>query len=661
MSPVDVPEDPREQWFIEAAAIARHPLSHWELFTHRSGTDDAVSVAEEVVADGGFAAVIAGLREEESEAALRLYRKAGLPVLLPLVTGPAAGAERDDTVLRMYPSDSDQAAAIDRVCEERGVRRLAVLHDGSARGRQVGQRLSRRTATADGTGPIAEVHQEWPGSQWLGAVVLCGTASGVADLLRRSPSTAGQLVILTDDCVLPDAGQGDLRPAGRTIVVTRPVGGGATRVAAAFAALGGALAKHPERRGAALLDTVRGELAEPIGPQDDTPDHGWQVRTQRPTPRPSERAAEQHHEIAVLGGGMVGRAAAAELAEAGASVVLVDDGAPGSSASTVSGGLIRAFELDKGERILACEAFLALWGRPELATAYGFRRTGALVLLGPADLEKAAAAVTELHKLNIPAELVSVSGLNRRWPDLRTAGIAGAVWEPGAGYARGTVAMAALLDRARLAGVRVLSQHRVDSLTAGPDGTAVLTCSGARGSDPARRQLRADIAVVAAGCATPALLGDRWPADRPAASKLIRYGIFESGGRRLPTIVDAVTGAWARPDGSDGLLAGYPLDGWNAPAAPATIPNDQQVRWIRHGLSSRLPFLGEAKLLTGSSGTDLFIDGGLPALGPLPGLPPTVVAAGWSGAGFKTSPAAARRAAAAALQLLEGQRKRRTS
>lgn len=208
-----------------------------------------------------------------------------------------------------------------------------------------------------------------------GAVVLCGTPSGMADLLRGAPAAPHQLVILTDDCDLP--------ASDRTVVVARPVGGGATRVAAAFVALGGALAKHPERRGAALLETVRGELAVPTGPRGDIPQHGWQVRPRRPLSRPSGPATAGHHEFAVLGGGMVGRAAAAELAEAGASVVLVDDGTPGSSASAVSGGLVRAFELDEGERNLACEAFLALWGRPELATAHGFRRTGALVLLGP--------------------------------------------------------------------------------------------------------------------------------------------------------------------------------------------------------------------------------------------------------------------------------------
>lgn len=50
-------------------------------------------------------------------------------------------------------------------------------------------------------------------------------------------------------------------------------------------------------------------------------------------------------------------------------------------------------------------------------------------------------------------------------------------------------------------------------------------------------------------------------------------------------------------------------------------------------------------------GVDLYGAHG-PILGPLPGAPRVVVAAGWSGAGFKTAPAAAERAANAALAAL---------
>lgn len=226
----------------------------------------------------------------------------------------------------------------------------------------------------------------------------------------------------------------------------------------------------------------------------------------------------------------------------------------------------------------------------------------------------------------------------------------------GAGYTRPTVAMAATLDRARRAGVELLPHHRVDSLTASPDGSVVLSGSNLRDDVRGRTEVHAEVVLVAAGIASPGLLGDRWPTDRPARTKHIRYAIFNRGDRRLPTIVDAATGAWARPDGLDGMLAGYPAEEWDLPPTPTAVPDERQVQWIRDGVSPLLPFLAEAKLLTGSSGTDLFVAGG-PALGPLPGLPRAVVAAGWSGAGFKTSPAAAHRAAEAAAQLL-GERRR---
>ncbi|WP_392840217.1 FAD-dependent oxidoreductase [Streptomyces sp. LN500] len=657
---------PNTEWGLlltEAAAAVRQLSVRWELFDDRGGTDGAVARAEDVVADGGFAAVLTHLQSDGAHAVLDVYRAAGLPVLLPLATAPGRSgfrteAEADRTVLRLHPGDRSQIAAIVRACQERGKRRLAVLHDGSDRGRQLAGRLTEAAATNDTTGPelSVQLHEVWPDNDGTATVVVCGTRSGAARLLHRGLSRQpGHLVVLTDDCDILAGG-----PLPSTVVVTRLVGGAATRVTAAFAALGGALTKHPALRGAALLDMVRGELADVFDPAGDlldgTAGSGWEVRPQRPLRASGGSAARRHHDIAVLGGGMVGRAAAAELAEGGASVVLLDDGTPGSSASAVSGALIRAFELDARERDLACEAFLSLWGRPGPATAYGYHRTGALVLLSPADLEEAAAGIAELGKAGVAAELISVPELNARWPDVNTAGLAAAVWEPGAGYTRPTVAMAAMLDRARQAGVELLPHHRVDSLTASPDGSVVLSGSNLRDDICGRTEVHAEVVLVAAGIASPGLLGNRWPTDRPARTKHIRYAIFNRGDRRLPTIVDAATGAWARPDGLDGMLAGYPAEEWDLPPTPTAVPDERQVQWIRDGVSPLLPFLAEAKLLTGSSGTDLFVAGG-PALGPLPGLPRAVVAAGWSGAGFKTSPAAAHRAAEAAAQLL-GERRR---
>src|SRR5207248_1746024 len=82
----------------------------------------------------------------------------------------------------------------------------------------------------------------------------------------------------------------------------------------------------------------------------------------------------------------------------------------------------------------------------------------------------------------------------------------------GGGYALPAASLAVLADRARQAGVAVF-RRAVHSLAA---------------VEPL-----ADRVLVAAGCATPGLLGDAWPSDRPARTRRIRYAILDAGTERL--------------------------------------------------------------------------------------------------------------------------------
>ncbi len=640
---------PRAAWgelLTQGIAAVPHAQVQWELFDDRGEVAEAVAKAREVVADDAYAAVVGHFNSTGARQALPVYRAAGLPTLLPLATAPGLLDGMPGIALRLCPNDIGQAAALTQACRKRGQHRLSVVHDGSGYGR----RLAALVLAAGGLDVSVSAYEAPREEPPDGAMVFCGVHHRVAELLRLGPRPrSGGLVLVTDDCDVPEFAE-LAGSAASGALVARLTGGAQGRVVAAFAALAYALAKHPSSRGAALLDVLRGELAGKLGPDGDpvgaSSGTGWEVVPV--PPRIARRGAAhrgtgvgQRYDVAVVGGGVVGRATAAELAEAGARVVLLDAGAPGSSASTVSGALVRAFELGEPARDLALRSFRLLWGRPELATAYGFHRTGGLVLFGVDDVDATAAGVTALRAAGVTAELLTVGELVQRWPDLDSAGLAGAVWEPDAGYVVPAVALAALLDRARRAGATVLPAQRVRGLVGGVDGTAAW--DGGAG--------RAEVVVVAAGCATPELLGARWPAGRPARTKRIRYGIFERGSRRLPTVVDLTTGVWGRPDGRSGFLAGRPVEEWDVPVTAGTELTGKHVERIRAGAGQRLPFLTTATFLAGRFGTDLFVPDG-PVLGVVPGTPRTVVAAGWSGAGFKTAPAAAVHAAAAALGLL---------
>ena len=615
---------PRAAWgrlLVDAAAAFPYSRVSWELFDDHGDAALAAARAQDVAGDGGFAAVAGHFNSLGALAALPVYRRAGLPVLLPLATAPGLSGG-GALVMRFCPDDDAQAAAIVRACRERGLPRVAVAHDGSGYGR----RLAGRVLAAAG-GHLRAEPAHWPEAPQT-PLVLCGVHHAVARMLAQQAAGAA-LVLVPDDCDIPEFAA--LTAASTAeILVARLAGGPFTRVVAAFAALAGALDKHPGLRGGPLLDAVRGEAAEGFASRES----GWELA---PVPRRARRRDGARFDVAVVGGGVVGRAAAAELAERGARVTLLDAGLK-SSASAVSGALVRAYEPEPAQRRLAVRATQLLWGRQALAARHGFRRTGSLVLLGREHLAEAAAGVAELRAAGLRADLLSVGQLAVRWPELGTAGIHGAVWEPDAGYAIAPVMLAALLDRVRRAGATV-SEWRAGKLTGGG------VVSG--GGPP----IHADVVVVAAGCGSVELLGDRWPPGRPGRTRRIRYAIADAGGRRLPSIADLTSGVWGRPDGHRGFLAGRPVQEWGVPAAAGRGLAGAHLDWIRAGACRRLPFLATAEVLTARFGTDLYLPGG-PLLGAVPGEPPTVVAAGWSGGGFKTAVAAAEHAAAAAFELL---------
>ncbi|MYX61339.1 hypothetical protein GTZ89_38320, partial [Streptomyces sp. SID8382] len=150
-----------------------------------------------------------------------------------------------------------------------------------------------------------------------------------------------------------------------------------------------------------------------------------------------------------------------------------------------------------------------------------------------------------------------------------------------------------------------------------------------------------------------ALLGDRLP-PRPGGpaprTKRIRYAFFRGPGRPLPAVSDLTCGIWGRPQLDEpfagGQLTGRPVEEWDVSAGAGDALTDEQVAHIRAGVVHRWPWVSRAPYLGGRFGADLYHPDG-PFLGLLPGEPPVVVAACWSGAGFKTAPGAAEEAAAA--------------
>lgn len=245
---------PRAVWgelLTDGIAAMRHASVRWVTFDDHGEVALARIRASEVVADGGFGAVIGHFNSLGAIQAMPLYQDAGLPVVLPLATSPEITG---DLAVRLSPDDNAQAAAIAAACADSvGCDRIAVVHDGTHYGRELAMRI-RAAASL----PV-RVDEDWPAGLKQTAVVLTGIHHNVAAILSRRPGDAAPIFV-TDDCDVPEFAElaGD---AVAGVRVARLPDGPRGRVLAGFAALSAALRKHPLLRGAALAEALKSELS----------------------------------------------------------------------------------------------------------------------------------------------------------------------------------------------------------------------------------------------------------------------------------------------------------------------------------------------------------------------------------------------------------------
>ncbi|MFF3914480.1 FAD-dependent oxidoreductase [Streptomyces sp. NPDC001852] len=662
---------PRAAWgrlLRDGAARAARPWLRWDFHDDRGDGPAGGSVAAAVVAHGGYDAVIGHFNSMGARAALPLYRAAGVPLVLPLATAPGLLDGGGGSALRWCATDREQAAALCADAAARGHRRLLVSDDGSEYGGRLADLFAEPTAQPPGLAverTAALTRPTAPGT----AVVVCGTHFGAARTARRlrAAGFAGQLYF-TDDCAVAEFAE-LAGPAGQGARVARLRGGAPALVGAAFAALVAALETRSAGDGSAqLLAALRDRAGFGFTPDGDpvasSPGHGWEVVTvpatarRRRYERVASRSGTAEYDVIVIGAGVVGSATAAALSAAGRRVALTLPAPKRPGATDFSGGLVRAYEPEPAQRALAIRSSTLLWGRDPAARHadgpdFRFHRTGSLVLLGAEDLAEARTGVAELTAAGIEAHLLSPGEVHARFPEMAVDDLAGAVWEPAGGYAHPPAVARAHRELALRDGATALTGI-VREVAQGPDGVRVTLDCGT---------VVARVAVLAAGAGTPAIAGHRLSAGSPAGSaprprlrtRRIRYAFFDRAGRLLPAVNDLVTGVWGRPqmDGpaAGGFLAGRPVDEWDVPAGGGEELTGEQVAHIRAGVRRRWPWLGHAACLGGRFGVDLYSERGH-FLGAEAPESPLVLAAAWSGAGFKTAPAAAARAADAALALL---------
>jgi len=341
-------------------------------------------------------------------------------------------------------------------------------------------------------------------------------------------------------------------------------------------------------------------------------------------------------DIVIVGAGVMGASIAFHLAQGKAGRVLIlDKDHVGHGGSGRSSALVRMHYSFPPEVQLALislrmfERWQKLVGESPL-----FYKTGFVRIVHPGEAELLKRNVEMQRALGVNVRLISRNELRDLAPDWRIDDVELAAYEPDSGYGDGAAVATDFLARARELGATYSPRTRVTSFT--------IDRGRIRGVQTDQGEVLAPIVVCASGPWTRPLfaaVGYDLPIENEyhQVAILKNAPLMKGGGCAC---IDSVTATYFRPDGADKFLVGdfygkRPIDPDNFPQqASAESLEEMMERACR-----RIPELENAEVVRGVTGVYDMTPDCRPLLGAIPGIEGLHVCAGFSGMGFKISPA----------------------
>jgi glycine/D-amino acid oxidase-like deaminating enzyme len=348
-------------------------------------------------------------------------------------------------------------------------------------------------------------------------------------------------------------------------------------------------------------------------------------------------------DVVIVGGGLEGAAIAWGLTQRGTTdVVICERATVGSGGTGKSSSIVRCHYGVSSLAAMAARS-LELFEHAEeiLGQDVGFHQTGYLVGVGPENAAPLRASLASQRDVGVDTQEVGRDAVAELWPAAYLDDFAAFAWEPRGGHADAYTTAQAFVAAARRAGARLRQSTAVTQVLA-PAGQV----TGVRLADGGA--ISAPVVVVAAGPWSVPLLAAHG-LHLPITVHRAQLIVVDPGAPlgRAPVLSDLVSLQYLRPETGGQLLAGNSDLAVLKPADPDRYVNraDESSLDVAVGkLAHRLPGLTDARVTTTYAGCyDVTPDFNPVISGtPVGGL---IVAAGFSGHGFKISPAVGRLAA----------------
>lgn len=341
-------------------------------------------------------------------------------------------------------------------------------------------------------------------------------------------------------------------------------------------------------------------------------------------------------DIVILGAGVMGASIAFHLTQRHAGkVVVIDKDHVASGGSGRSSALVRMHYSFPAEVELALISLRMFQNWQEIVGVVGdFRKTGFVRIVAPNEMARLKLNVEMQRNLGVKVDLIDRRALQELEPDWVVDDVELAAYEPDAGYGDGAGVAGDFLNLARELGVTYLSRTQATSLIAS-DGRI-------RGVVTDRGEIAAPVVISAIGPWTRPLFqqaGYHLPieCELHQVAILITPPDMKGGGCAC---IDSGTATYFRSDGQDKFLVGdfYGKRGVDPDNFPQRAA-DESLEEIIERACRRIPKLAAAEVMRGVTGVYDMTPDSRPLLGEIPGIDGLYVCAGFSGMGFKLSPA----------------------
>ena len=338
-------------------------------------------------------------------------------------------------------------------------------------------------------------------------------------------------------------------------------------------------------------------------------------------------------DVAVVGCGIIGLAAAERLTARGLSVVAVDESGVAAGSTGASGGLVRALDLAGRPGSWAAQGLDRYLRQGWHGTWPAVREHGSLTLVDADGLPGALAGVAAVRAAGQDAQLLSAQEISARFTDLSVPDGFTGVYEPRAGWLP-VAEVATAMRRDAGPALQLVRAKATGVLTSAAGVCGVRTTEGT---------VRARAVLLAAGVGSAPLAAS---VGVPLAlcTRSVSYCLFQldqdSGATGLPTVADATTGAWLRRwNRGRTVLAGVVSQETGVPATVRGRVSADEQRRVREVVRHRCPGLADAPAVGGLAAYDAMVVGGQGAVTDWPSPGGLVTAVGWNGNGFKLAPA----------------------